>query len=90
MFQSFNFKKDGFIIINKAINKDLAIFIYNYFLIKRQVAETFLKHNFISETRKFKFINKINDLSNFKTILSNKQKVKVNLKNKKVWNLCKI
>ena len=31
-----------------------------------------IKHNFISEFRKSKFINKINDLSDFKTILSNK------------------
>lgn len=31
-----------------------------------------IKHNFISEIRKSKFINKINDLSDFKTILSNK------------------
>jgi tRNA uridine 5-carboxymethylaminomethyl modification enzyme len=31
-----------------------------------------IKHNFISKIRKFKFINKINDLSDFKTILSNK------------------
>jgi tRNA uridine 5-carboxymethylaminomethyl modification enzyme len=31
-----------------------------------------IKHNFISDIRKSKFINKINDLSDFKTILSNK------------------
>jgi tRNA uridine 5-carboxymethylaminomethyl modification enzyme len=31
-----------------------------------------IKHNFISEMRKSKFINKINDLRDFKTILSNK------------------
>jgi tRNA uridine 5-carboxymethylaminomethyl modification enzyme len=31
-----------------------------------------IKYNFISEIRKAKFINKINDLSDFKTILSNK------------------
>ena len=31
-----------------------------------------IKHNFISEIRKSKFINKINDLNDFKTILSNK------------------
>jgi len=50
--KKYNFKKDGFIIINKAISKELALFIYNYFLIKRQVAETFLKNNFISEKSK--------------------------------------
>ena len=47
--KAYNFKKDGFILINKAISKELALFIYNYFLIKRQVAETFIKNNFISE-----------------------------------------
>ena len=31
-----------------------------------------IKYNFISEVRKSKFINKINDLNDFKTILSNK------------------
>jgi tRNA uridine 5-carboxymethylaminomethyl modification enzyme len=31
-----------------------------------------IKYNFISEIRKSKFINKINDLTDFKTILSNK------------------
>jgi len=31
-----------------------------------------IKHNFISENRKFRFINKIKDLSDLKTILSNK------------------
>jgi tRNA uridine 5-carboxymethylaminomethyl modification enzyme len=31
-----------------------------------------IKYNFISEIRKSKFINKINDLNDFKTILSNK------------------
>jgi tRNA uridine 5-carboxymethylaminomethyl modification enzyme len=31
-----------------------------------------IKYNFISEIRKSKFINKINDLTNFKTILSSK------------------
>jgi hypothetical protein len=47
--KKYNFKKNGFTIINKVISKELALFIYNYFLIKRQVAETFLKNNFISE-----------------------------------------
>jgi tRNA uridine 5-carboxymethylaminomethyl modification enzyme len=31
-----------------------------------------IKHNFISETRKIKFVNKINNLNEFKIILSNK------------------
>jgi len=31
-----------------------------------------IKHNFISEIRKSKFVNKISDLNDFKTILSNK------------------
>jgi hypothetical protein len=46
--KKYSFKKDGFIIVNKAISNELALFIYNYFLIKRQVAETFFKTNHIS------------------------------------------
>tara|TARA_R110000751_G_scaffold167146_2_gene273033 strand:+ start:2173 stop:2784 length:612 start_codon:yes stop_codon:yes gene_type:complete len=35
-------------IIRKAIDKDLALFLFNYFLIKRQVLETCLKYRYIS------------------------------------------
>lgn len=43
-----SFKKNKYIIIKKAISKDLALFIYNYFLIKRQVAQTLFNTKFIS------------------------------------------
>ena len=43
-----------------------------------------IKNNFISEIRKSKFINKINDLNDFKIILSNKIVSPTVLKKK--WN----
>jgi len=42
------FKKDKYVIIKQAISKDLATFIYNYFLMKKQVYETCLKRRYIS------------------------------------------
>ena len=42
------FKKKKYLIIKKAISKDLALFVYNYFLIKRQVAKTLFESNYIS------------------------------------------
>ena len=42
------FKKNKHLIIRKAISKDLATFIANYFLIKKQVYDTFLKTKYIS------------------------------------------
>ena len=44
----YNYKKDKIEIIKKAINLDLANFIYNYFLIKRQVAQTMFETKYIS------------------------------------------
>jgi len=43
-----NFKKNKYTIIKKAISKDFALFLYNYFLIKRQVAKTLFDTKFIS------------------------------------------
>jgi len=43
-----NFKKNKYTIIKKAISKDFALFLYNYFLIKRQVAKTLFNTKFIS------------------------------------------
>jgi hypothetical protein len=43
-----NFKKNKFIIIKKAVSKDLILFIYNYFLMKRQVAKTLFDKRYIS------------------------------------------
>ena len=44
--KSMNFKKDRFIIIKKAISNELAAFIYNYFLMKRQVAKTLFESKY--------------------------------------------
>ena len=35
------FKKNHFLIIKQAISPEVANFVYNYFLMKRQVAKTF-------------------------------------------------
>jgi hypothetical protein len=42
------FKKNKYVVIKEAISKDLAIFIYNYFIMKKQVYDTCLKQRFIS------------------------------------------
>ena len=42
------FKKNKYAVIKKAICKDQALFIYNYFLMKRQVYDTCLKERYIS------------------------------------------
>jgi len=43
-----SFKKKKYTIIKEAISKELALFLYNYILIKRQVADTMFKHQYIS------------------------------------------
>ena len=48
-----NFKKNKYTIIKEAINKDLANFLYNYFLIKKQVYDTCLKERYISPYETF-------------------------------------
>jgi hypothetical protein len=42
------FKKKKYTIIREAISKDLAVFIANYFLMKRQVAKTFFAKRYVS------------------------------------------
>ena len=42
------FKKDKYVVIKQVISKDLATFIYNYFLMKKQVYDTCLKSRYIS------------------------------------------
>jgi len=42
------FKKKKYTVIKQAISKDLATFIYNYFLMKKQVYDTCLKDRYIS------------------------------------------
>ena len=43
-----NFKKNNYCIIKGALSKEISNFVYNYFLIKRQVASTFRSENYIS------------------------------------------
>ena len=43
-----SFKKNKYLIIKEAIPKDIAIFVYNYFLIKRKVSRTFFDTRYIS------------------------------------------
>ena len=37
---SVNFKKNKYCVIKEAVPKEIATFVYNYFLMKRQVART--------------------------------------------------
>jgi len=43
-----NFKKNKYVVIREAVSKDLATFIYNYFLMKKQVYDTCLKSRYLS------------------------------------------
>ena len=43
-----SFKTNKYAIIKQAISKDFALFIYNYFLMKREVYNTSLKQRYIS------------------------------------------
>ena len=43
-----SFKKNKYTVIRQAISKDLATFLYNYFLMKKQVYDTSLKERYIS------------------------------------------
>jgi len=42
------FKKNNYIVIKKAVDPKVANFVYNYFLMKRQVARTMFDERFIS------------------------------------------
>jgi hypothetical protein len=42
------FKKDNFTVVKKAIDPKIANFVYNYFLMKRQVAQTMHQYKFVS------------------------------------------
>ena len=44
-----SFKSKKYTVLKNAISKELATFVYNYFLMKRQVARTMLDKKFISE-----------------------------------------
>jgi hypothetical protein len=43
-----NFKRNKYTVIKKAISKDLSQFLFNYFMIKRQVAKTLFESKYIS------------------------------------------
>ena len=43
-----SFKQNKYVVIKQVISKDLATFIYNYFLMKKQVYDTCLKSRYIS------------------------------------------
>lgn len=43
-----SFTKNNFVIIKKALDSKIANFVYNYFLMKRQVAQTMFQDKFIS------------------------------------------
>ena len=43
-----SFKKNKYAIIKKAIDKDLALFLFNYLLMKKQVYDTCLQQRYIS------------------------------------------
>ena len=42
------FKQDKYVVIKQVISKDLSTFIYNYFLMKKQVYDTCLKSRYLS------------------------------------------
>ena len=48
-----SFKKDKYTIIRKAVSKDLAIFLANYFSTQKQVYDTCLKERYISPYETF-------------------------------------
>jgi hypothetical protein len=48
MSKKYNFKKNRFTVIEKAIDPKIANFVYNYFLMKRQVARTLFDERYIS------------------------------------------
>ena len=43
-----SFNEKGYLIIKEAIPKELATFVYNYFLVKRQVAKTMFDEKYIA------------------------------------------
>ena len=47
-----NFKKNKYVVIRKAISKDLATFVANYFSIKKQVYDTLIENRYISPFEK--------------------------------------
>jgi hypothetical protein len=48
-----SFKKNNYVVIRKAITKDLAAFLANYFFIKKQVYNTCSSARYISPFERF-------------------------------------
>ena len=53
MAKKYDFKKDNFCVIEKAISPDLATFLYNYFSMQKQVYDTCIKARYISPFETF-------------------------------------
>ena len=47
-----SFKRKKYLVIQKAITKDMANFIYGYFMMKRRVTKKFLDDRYISPFEK--------------------------------------
>ena len=43
-----SFQKNKYVVIKEAVPKEIATFVYNYFLLKRQVARTLFDNRYIS------------------------------------------
>ncbi len=48
MEEDMTFKRKKYLVIKKAITKDMSNFIYGYFMMKRRVAKKFLDDRYIS------------------------------------------
>ena len=48
-----SFKKNKYVVIKQAIDKDLALFLYNYFHMRKQVLDTCLDARFISPSETY-------------------------------------
>ena len=53
MAKKYDFKKDNFCVIEKAISTDLATFLYNYFTMQKQVYDTCMQARYISPFETF-------------------------------------
>ena len=57
-----SFQKNKYCVIKEAVPKDIATFVYNYFLLKRQVARTLFDERYISNFTEEWGIGLINNL----------------------------
>ena len=47
-----NFKKNHYVLVKKAVSKEIATFLYNYFIIKQKVYDLALKERYVSPFEK--------------------------------------